>query len=180
MTAIAAIAHRGHVYVGGDSAVTDDSGDLAILREPKVWFAAPGLIVGHAGDGAAAEALRWSVNWTAPRANAQLDNWAHRDLARMLAPALDCCHDDSIIVAARGTIWVIDITSPGEDKPGRLQFNTPAEPFAAVGSGGPAARAALASLRGSKMAPRAKVLRALEIAEAQRSDVRRPFLVLEA
>lgn len=179
MTAIAALAFRGRVFLAGDAAVTDDDGALWILREPKVWVAAPGVLVGHAGNGHAFEALRWAVTWPTLRASTNLETWMHRDLVRALAPALAACSDESIIVAARGQLWTVDISAT-EDQPARLEFNSPADPFAAVGTGGAAARAALAALRGGRLTPRARILRALEIAAAQRSDVRGPFTVLEA
>lgn len=179
MTAIAALAYRGHIVIGADSAATDETGGQCLLRDPKIWLAAPGLVVGHAGSGPGFEALRWSVTWAAPRSNAALDAWAHRDLARILAPALGACRDDSIIVGCRGTLWTIDIESEKDDSAGRIAFNSANEPFAAIGSGGDPARAVLRALRGSKLTARAKVLKALEAAESCRSDVRKPFVMLE-
>ncbi len=155
--------------MAGDSATTDDDGDLWALREPKVWTAASGLVVGHAGNGEAFEALRYGVTWSAPRANTSLETWAHRDLVRMLSPAVAACPDESLLVGCRGVIWTLDIEG------GHIAFSSPREPFAAVGTGGGAARAALTALRSSKLSAQAKLERALEAAEACRSDVRRPW-----
>lgn len=50
MTAIAALSHRGRVYLAGDSLLSDEAHDRrSYVRTPKVWRAGP-VVVGVAGS----------------------------------------------------------------------------------------------------------------------------------
>ena len=56
MTCLAALRHRGKVWMGGDGCESLDGGFVAIT-EPKVWRAGK-YIIGHCGDGRACQLIK--------------------------------------------------------------------------------------------------------------------------
>lgn len=172
MTAIVAIAHRGEVILGGDSAV--GYGDALITcRQPKVWTAAPGVLVGVAGDARACDVVRYRLK-VPPFDGVDVAAWAARELADEFASAVKASRstDSScdMLLGIGGEVIVID---------GDGGIVRPAGGYAAIGSGGPVALGALHATIGMlQLGPRDRVLRALEAAEAHCSSVRRPFVLV--
>jgi ATP-dependent protease HslVU (ClpYQ) peptidase subunit len=171
MTCVVGVIARGHVYMGGDSAVSNDDGDLEICREPKVWRAGR-LAIGHAGSDAYSSALRWRLEWpTVPRATADLDRWANVDLVRQIKTLADeaDCDGEAVMVGVRGRIYVVTIFET-------LSVARPRPDYAAIGSGFPHAISVLDAYAETLLAPKTKIRRALECAERRRTDVKRPWV----
>lgn len=172
MTAIVGVQHHGQVILGGDSAVS--YGDLSVVcRQPKVWVAAPGVLVGVAGDARACDVVRYCLQ-APPFDGIDAAAWAARKLAERFREAVKAAHaTDSncdMLLAVGGTLLLLD--SDG----GVVR---PAGGYAAIGSGGTVAMGALHALSAMlRLSPRQRVVAALEAAEAHCASVRRPWVVV--
>lgn len=95
MTAIAGLIHRGRVYLAGDSAISDEHGDVIYTTAPKVWLTPAGLAVGAAGDVPYLDALA-RVDWPA-----RLE-----DAGATLRAALGT-HEGSALIGWRGALYYL-------------------------------------------------------------------------
>lgn len=171
MTCIVAVPDpkRKRLVFGGDSAVTD-AGDIRISATPKVRRAG-GYLLGAAGDGPWFAMLA-AVEWPAVPAVGYPELGLVRDLrdaAKRLG--IDDADGSAIlgaIIDGEPRLWTFESSL--------MVDAVPADTFAAIGSGAAPALGALYATPGVRAETRVRL--ALEAAEAFRSDVRRPFVVL--
>lgn len=177
MTCIAAVAHKGAVWMGADSLMTDEK-TVATMRDPKV-FRRGDLLLGLSGD------LRWNnlmqYVFTPPQ---RPTSRSYTDMKYLCGPFVDALHkcvsdhqlvepeklEVGALIGYRGAIYNLDS--------GTYDISRCIEDFDACGSGQFEARAVLAALEGTKLTPRTRLLRALTISARYNSGVRGPFKVL--
>lgn len=177
MTCIAALAHKGKVYIGGDSAaVVSENYSLCVRSDPKVFGKGP-FLFGCAGAPRVQQLIQFAFE--PPSQRSDEDDRAF--MVTRFMDALRAClreggavvkkddlelNESEIIIGYRGRLYVVYAD---------YQIGTPCDPFFAVGCGG---QVALGSLWESvKLQPRRRVLSALEAAERFSSGVRGPFVV---
>ena len=189
MTAIAGFTNKGMVWVGGDSAASDEY-HVAIRSDKKVWIADvhnEKAVVGGAGSYRVNQLIRYGLVWPKPPAKSKgveaLNRYMVIDLIDSMRECLSSrgvllrkneveSHENDILVGFRGKLFVIVSD---------LQVECSRLPFQAVGSGGDVALGVLDVLRSSrKFSPRQKIVMALKAAERHTPYVRGPFEVLVA
>ena len=174
MTAIAALVHNKKVYIGGDSAGTDQSFGLSVRADRKV-FRLHDMVFGFAGSYRMGNLLQHSLD--IPRHHP--DDEPHKYMVTDFINAVrDCLKrggvaigsdemvegvDGDFIVGYRGHIFVVY---------GDYQVGEPTDPYIAVGSG---TDIVLGSLGSTKGEPKARIRKALELAERHNAGVRGPF-----
>lgn len=187
MTAIAALAHEGKIYMGGDSAAVGDGHHLTIAATPKVFELGP-LVIGYTSSFAMGYALqhRLKLDFNAiPNAMdlAGLDKWmatAFTDAVRQVMR--DCGYmkvenareqGGVFLVGVRGQIYYMD-----DDFHARRE----AAPYAAIGSGVSVCLGALNIMNRlnahTPIPAEHQIRHALEAAEAHIATVRGPFHVI--
>lgn len=185
MTAIAALAHGGKVYMGADSAAVQDRHYLTIAATPKVFTAGP-LIFGYTSSFAMGHALQHRLNIpdNLPPAHELdvLDRWMAVPFMDAVRECLKAAgylktengreHSGQFLVGARGQIYLVN-----DD----LHANRQLAPYGAVGSGETACLAAfhvISQLRTARPHPDCTVRAALEAAQSCVTTVRGPFTIL--
>lgn len=182
MTAIAAIAYEGVVYMGADSASVADRHYLTISQQPKVFNNGP-LIIGYTSSFRMGHALqhRLVVPNTLPESyNVEdLDRWMAIDFTDAIRNLMaDIGYKDTnngretggvFLCGVKGKLYYFD-----ED----FHANRKAM-YSACGSGESACLGALYALSNIKMSPKDKIYTALEAAQSCIATVRSPFNVLE-
>lgn len=169
MTCIVAVAEKGQVWMGADSAATDPRGTQVIRREPKV-FKLGDAVVGVAGSFRAAQVIRYS----APPVE------KHRDMHRYLctewieslreamgeavAESETETFEGALLIGISGAVWQVEAD---------YHVGRSVQTFDAVGSGAQVALGSLLSTKG--LEPDKRVKLALEAAEAFCASVRRPW-----
>ncbi len=173
MTCIAAVIEKGRVWMGGDSAVSDDDGAISCAKEPKVWIN-NGWLVGVSGWCSWCDALEL-VSWPSLKDPNKIARWVRFDLPIQLRSKLREIDDldeagnptstGHALIARTGRIWHLE----------GMTARSAQEPYQTAGDGGQVAMGVLGSNTGK---PRQRILEALTEAEKHRWSVRRPFVVL--
>jgi hypothetical protein len=159
MTAIAGIVNAGVVWLGGDSACTNEKTfELMIQARAKVFKRGP-FVIGGCGTAVWCELL------------ARLRPPADAQLAWLTNAVSEAGHrpdaSDAALVGFRGRLYSFEAD-------GAAVYML-AGGFGAEGSGSPAVYGALFALRSTAMTPRRRLAIALEAAESRFANVRRPF-----
>lgn len=169
MTALVGVACSGKVWIGADSAATDEADGQWILRDPKV-FRRGAYLIAFCGAGRWGALLRHVVSLPSPVGD--LDRIMAVDLADAMikackTSAYELPEDCGALIGVRGRLYVLE---------NDLAATRLVDRHAAVGSGCHVAMGSLYSTR--RLAPRTRVRTALEAAERCVSSVRRPFRIL--
>jgi ATP-dependent protease HslVU (ClpYQ) peptidase subunit len=176
MTCIVTLSQKGTIWMGGDSALTDDMFMQFTRVEPKV-FINEGMIIGYAGSARLGNVLRYSfVPPVRTRTDKDLMKYMVTkfvDSLRTLTREKGLMHKEEIeeiyghiLVGIEGRIFAIY-----ED----WQVAEPREPYLAIGGGTDLALGSLFSTE--KMAPRDRVTQALSAAARYNASVRPPFVI---
>lgn len=164
MTCIAAVSHKGRVWMGGDSRASAD--DYAWKSTPKVWRAGC-FVIGICGGQSWETLLRYGITW--PQ---QLDELERHMLASLPAEVREAARrsgvaieegDGALIGVRGGSLWEL----AGDE------CAVVSEDYAATGSAFAVALGALSATQG--VGPKRRVTRALEAAARHRTDVAAPF-----
>jgi ATP-dependent protease HslVU (ClpYQ) peptidase subunit len=177
MTAIAAVIHEGKVWMGADSAVTEGS-SLTVMATPKVFRVGP-FTIGACGSARVVRVLQYGLSVPKQARGVRADEFIATTFVDAVRKALQAAgiaekkdgresYEADFIVAYRGRLWIVD-----EDY-AALEI---ARDYEGTGSGGDVVRGALGAT--ASLAPRARILRALKLAEEHDALVRRPFTILE-
>jgi ATP-dependent protease HslVU (ClpYQ) peptidase subunit len=183
---VGAIAEKGRVVIGGDSAGVD-GGEwmfMSLAKDPKV-FQVGEFIIGCAGSARMGQLLRYGLK--PPKHPKGMDE--HQFMVTLFVNAIrDCLHEGGF-----------EPKSSGEEKPtgerldgeamigyrGRLftifddfQVCEMARPFAATGCGAPIALGAMEVLKDTDHPAEEQVRMALEASERWSAAVRGPFTVI--
>lgn len=168
MTAVVAVSHRGRTWFGADSAITDDSGGVYLLRDSKVRRSG-GYAYGCSGESLFSDLLD-SVKFP----QEPEDGWVRRTLptlvrSEMTRRGLENVPDGEALLGAEGRIWVLEKT---------LTVHEPRDRWAATGS---AMWTALGALHATpKLPPRQRITLALRAAARYDQAVRPPFRFCDA
>ncbi len=184
MTCIAAVAHEGVVYMGGDSAgVSDDSTySLGIGVESKIWEK-EGVLFGTCGSFRVAQVIRWQMNvpqfnpagepleyLTGPLVTAMRDSLReHGSLTTWEEDSTESL-DGGVLLGFAGRVFEVF----GDFGIGELVHD-----YGSVGCGFPIALGNLAATEGLEIKPKKRITLALEAAERHSAGVRGPFTILK-
>lgn len=181
MTCIVGLAHGGKTYIGGDRAGI--AGYSLNVRSDKKVFEVGQFTIGVCGSFRIRDVLKYKFE--PPKFKPSIHDPAtfmvttFLDAARKAFGTAGClitthgeeelAGDSSFIVGFRGKLFTIesDLQVAGQDAP-----------YHAVGCGADPALGALYASAGSKMPPRARVIKALEASEYFNAGVRGPFDVI--
>lgn len=181
MTCLAAIVEKGTVWIGADSTNSEpDSGDLTISRDSKV-FKRGEILIAHAGDLRLGNLMQYVLE-IPRRTDRKRNDMAY--LAGPFAAAVKRCMTDNawetprdaednggfdfqFLIGYRGAIYLM-----GE----ALDLCRSVEDFETAGSGSEIARGVLYAT--PKMAPRARIIKALTASSKYNAFVRGPYKVL--
>lgn len=176
MTAIAAIQQDGCVWIGGDSAGTNQSWGQGIFKTPKVFYVA-NMLIGNCGSYRTADLLRQVE--PPERLSSVTDDYYY--LVRYLLPIVKGWFKDNghsqivnntetfggnFLIGYRGNIYEVQ-----QD----YSILQSADEYLAVGSGESIALGALYATRGQP--PEERIRTALEAAARYNAAVRPPFVV---
>lgn len=177
MTCIVGLAHKGKVYVGGDSAGVDLSFSLAVRADRKV-FRNGEMVFGIAGSFRVGNLLQHRL--VVPKRDENVDLFKYM-VTDFIDAVRKTMHDGGIMLkednlesmegdflcAVGGRIFVVY---------GDMQVGENLEPYVCIGCGGPIAEGSMYSTAKVKtMKPEARVKLALEAAEEHSGGVRAPF-----
>lgn len=177
MTCIVALTHKSVIWMGGDSALTDDMFGQFTRVEPKV-FIINDMIIGYAGSARLGNVLRYSFQPPTINKADRQDLMKYMvtkfvDGMREVTRSKGLMHKEEveeisghILVGIGGRVFAIY-----ED----WQVAEPREPFMAIGSGTDLALGSLFSTRRSD--PKTRLLLALKAAAQYNAAVRAPFIV---
>lgn len=177
MTCIAAVTHNGTVWMGADSAGVAGL-SLSVRRDPKIYRVGE-FLFGFTSSFRMGQLLGYK--FTPPQHHSEWD--AGRYMATVFIDALRETlkaggyartdngeeHGGTFLAGYRGRIFRVDSD---------FQVGENLHPFDAVGCGADLALGALHAT--SSVAPKERILLALEAAEAFSAGVRRPFIVEQA
>lgn len=181
MTCIVGLAHGGKTYIGGDRA--GSAGYHLNVRSDKKVFEVGQYTIGVCGSFRVRDVLKYKFE--PPKFKPSLHDPASFmvtsfvDAARKAFAQAGClvtknaeeelAGGSSFIVGFRGKLFTVecDLQVAGQDVP-----------FHAVGCGSEPALGALYASAGSKIPPRARVIKALEASEYFNAGVRGPFDVI--
>lgn len=183
MTCIAAVAHNGVVWMGGDALGVDVYDFTAGAHvEPKVWRSGP-ILFGAAGSFRVAQLIRHRM--TIPTFDRSADplgylvgdlSIAIREtlemggaLTRWQEDATEELTGSSLLIALVGRVFEMY----ADFGVGELAYG-----YATVGSGSPIAMGVLAATERLKVSPRRRVELALDAAERHNAAVRGPMTIL--
>lgn len=181
MTVIVAIADRGRVIMGGDSALTDEDFSQLSMAETKV-FRQGEFLVGASGSSRGGQLIRF--RFKPPKHPPRMDPdkymatlWVD-ELRRVFKDGGHLYFEEAgseessgtnALIGYRGSIWVMY----GAD----FQVERVRDPYLAIGSGGPIAFGALHATQ-TEGAKRGRVEAALRAACAYNAACRPPFTIL--
>lgn len=174
MTCIAAVEHAGVVWMGGDSAISDDS-FISTFIEPKVWVNGE-FVFGYCDGPRFGAILRHS--FVPPKVKGNIDKYLTNEFVPKLKDAFAKdteLQSDSegkypqieFLFGLRGKLYVCD---------SRYRIGRPHDGFAATGSGLHIATGVLYA--NNRLKPRERILQALRAAEKYTPNVRSPFTVV--
>lgn len=180
MTCVAAVVHKGAVWMAGDSAISSDN-EVWIQAETKV-FVRSGVVFGIAGQPRIEPLLRYVVDVPQVKRGTDPDRWVNVDLAREIRKAMSGegfvnsaswfeADGSCMMVGLLGKLYVIEQDLCGW---------RPLAGYHAIGSGGEHARASLRATAGQSLQPRTRLKRALECAAEQTAFVRPPWTFVSA
>ena len=173
MTAIVGLVHKGHVWMGGDSAYSTED-EVWIQRDPKV-FRRGDVLIGTCGLGRFESVMRYLVEIPKLRKGVDVGQWVNVELAYEVRKAhvndgyehtsgafevVDC----QALIGVAGELFVLDSD---------LCAWRPLCGYAAIGSGEGPARTSLHETE--KLLPKTRLKRALERASQETTGVRPPF-----
>lgn len=185
MTCIAAVAHEGSVYMGGDSAgVSDDSVySLGIGAESKIWEK-DGILFGAAGSFRVSQVIRWQTN--VPQYNPTAEPLEYltgslitsiRDTLREHGALITWEEestesiDGSLLVGFQGRVFEVF----GDFGVGELVHD-----YGSIGCGFPIAMGNLAATESLDIKPKKRITMALKAAERHSAGVRGPFTIIKS
>jgi ATP-dependent protease HslVU (ClpYQ) peptidase subunit len=176
MTCIAAIAHKGKVWMGGDSAGSDSSFSIQTRTDPKV-FEKGEFLIGIAGSFRMGNLLRFKFHPPAPAEGEESLEF----ICTSFLDAVRICFIENGYAQKENNVEVIDglflvgwrgsIYCVYED----YQVATVSEEYAAIGCGQDLALGALYSTKDKK--PQDRLRNALEAAARFSAGVRGPFVI---
>jgi len=176
MTVIAGLVEGDRIFMGGDSASSNNDGDLVMRADQKVFRNGP-FLIGFAGSWRMGQLLRYA--FVPPKHPKRQDTY--RFLVTTFIDAVrDCLRrggfaskihdveeiDGVFLLGYRGRLFIVDAD---------YQVAEAIDGFLAIGSGGQIAQGALSATQG--VDPKKRVRQALEAAERYNTGVRRPFYV---
>lgn len=173
MTAIVGLVHKGRVWMGGDSAFSNDE-EVWIQRDPKV-FRRGDVLFGVCGYARFEALLRYVVEIPRFRKGTDVAQWCNVELAYEIRKAhindgyshnagpfeIEDCQ---ALIGVAGALFIMESD---------LCFWRTLEDFSAIGSGAGPARTSLCETQ--KLQPRTRLKRALERAAKETTGVRPPF-----
>lgn len=176
MTVIAGVAHKGRVWIGGDSAGVSGY-DLTVRRDVKVFRNGP-FVMGFTSSFRFGQTLHHKFSAPPPPSKAgDLTRYMVCDFVDALREALKAAGVAKVsegveeggcaLIGVRGRLFQVDSD---------FQVGEARDGFDAVGCGAPYALGALHALRTAR--PEQRIRRALAAAERHSGGVRGPFLVL--
>jgi ATP-dependent protease HslVU (ClpYQ) peptidase subunit len=172
MTTIAAVVSDKRVFMAADSEASTD-GERITLATPKIVRRGQ-YVIGVCGDPRMANIAHHMARLPAPPARG-LARFMSDDFVEALAEAVEFApgggghanaSESGFLVGVHGRIWLI------EDG---WQVYEPAHKFAAVGSGGSCASAALFATRSLDWTPRRRLTMSLDAAVEFTTGSRRPY-----
>jgi hypothetical protein len=173
VTAIVGLVSRGRVWLGGDSALSDDGG-VFLTRDPKVFQRSDGVVAAFCGTLRYGQLLALTV---LPKRGPNLDLWVRQDVTKALRQAARDMgfelgqatdQDDSEgLLGVDGELYSLS--------PGAIAWR-PSLPYCALGSGGPWAAG---NMHRSTGRPRERITKALEAAALHSAGVRAPWSFAE-
>lgn len=169
MTCCVGIEHEGRVWLGWDSASTDDNFVQSIVAEPKAWRTRNGWGFGFAGSWRVGQLLRHALE--PPRIPvSRAERYVQRDLVAELRAVLRDELDSEVaatelLVAYRGRVWTVLGVSG-------WQATRDVRGYAAIGS-----HEAMACLHLTRRwrDPTKRITATLEAVAAHAANVRPPF-----
>jgi hypothetical protein len=164
--------------LGGDSALTTESGDRSI-GQPKV-FERDGLLFGVSGEIRVAQLMRHVLDLPAPRPGQDAEEFVVRDLCTALHAFLDREAVELLPKAdTEDEIWSLLLVAGGRlfRLCSHFSLSESATGYDAIGGGAPLALGSLASTEDQP--PRRRVELALRAAERHHGSVLAPFTILE-
>lgn len=182
MTCIVGVKHEDTMYVGADSAGSDDDGAIRTRADEKVFVSDDEqMIIGFAGSFRVGQLVRYAL--AIPEQSIRKD-----DMSYMVTDFVDAIrstlkdkgaltviddtseqHDSELIVGYHGDLYIIDSD---------YQISKHVEEYAAVGSGAQVALGALYATKNNKdVLPQDRLLIALSAAAEYTSTVRGPFII---
>ena len=170
MTCVLAIEDGPHVWLAGDSAVTDDDYNQELLSDSKVWATATGWGFGFAGSNRVGAVLRETLDPPKMRRDlSRIRRYVTIELAKELRALLRDEEETEIaatylIAAHRGFAWGGALREMSRTTHG----------YQAIGT--PDALAVLAAT--DKLSPRVRALRVLACVARHAANVRPPFTVV--
>ena len=176
MTCIVGIIADGHVYIGADSAATDEAWGQCELADSKV-FVSGEFIIGAAGSIRAAQLVRYALH--PPAIDSALDMMAYLigpfvGTMREVLESGGCLKikegvestDAHFLVGHRGRLFTIDEA---------WQVYESRMPYACIGNASDYALGAM--FANARLTPKNRILQALEAAAEFNAGVRAPFVV---
>ncbi len=180
MTTIVGLVQDDEVWMGGDSAFSDEyTTQVTIMKDPKV-FVNNGVLLGFCGSARMGNLLRWS--FLPPTQDIRMDDeeYVHtvfidavRDTFREggfaeIARNVERAVESAFLIGYRGHLYLVD---EGFD------VSTPADPYTSVGCGAQIALGAMHVSQALDLEPKDRIVRALKASERFSNGVRGPFVV---
>jgi hypothetical protein len=152
MTCIVGLVEEGQVWLASDSCIADDTHTLTSAESKLAHYGS--WVYGVAGDVRCLNLLRHGMVLPEPP-NTGLDAFVATDVAKAFSEALAGLegHTFEALLGCRGQLYYIG----GDYATVRL-----AEPYAAIGEGGPVALGVLSMTHSRRAAPKTKLTQALE------------------
>src|SRR6187549_1735899 len=174
MTVIASLVHKGHIYMGGDSAGVAGT-DMHVRSDPKVFFNGEYLI-GFTTSFRMGQLLRYAAKLPVPP-----ENDLHGFMVTTFVDAIRETFKDSgwgkkTSEREEGGCFLVGVRGKLFDIGGDYGVGMNVLGYDAVGCGGIIAQGALHATKG--MPPRQRITRALSAAVQHSSGVRGPFHIL--
>ena len=181
MTCIVGLEHKGSVYLGADSAISDDSTITTIDPTEKLFHLNDSKIcIGACGSLRLMQAIKYGFAFTKDDVLYEkndtkflVDNFVeilrtHLENKNILVD--NGLPNSNLLLAFNKQLWVIDT---------ELQVYRSLTGYAAIGTGAVAALGALEALRDVDVLPEEKIYRALRAAALHIHSVRGPFCCLK-
>lgn len=177
MTCIAALAHRGRVWIGGDSASSDAYWHIAPVQQPKV-FRVGEMVIGNAGSWRICQLLQHKL--TLPPIDAKnVEGWLVTKFIDAVREALkaggvakkenEVEEGGVFLVGLRGRLYRADHD---------YQIIPVGPHGVAIGSGASVAIGALYATHGLRWTPSARIRLALQASAHATPFVRAPFRII--
>jgi hypothetical protein len=173
MTCVVGLADGRTVYIGGDSAATTENGRKTPRADPKVFFLGKHLLVGCSGSIRMAQLVQFELK---PPAHKKSDTDYGYIFCRVVSSIRKCLEKGgfkeecagNLVAGYRGRLYEIE-----------CDFNVArlADPYCAIGTGGPIALGAMYATADLGWSPGARITTALEAAERYNTGVAAPFTI---